>query len=510
MEKNTSITDLKTDLHNKNAEIGAVDKLINAEKRNYMYNTQVIIAGKKVFVKDYYEPIMTGYNIAHLTGEKEEKAEILTELKYSNKSSWSANAKVVYKTYKKLFGKSAAITHDNLEKAYNLAYDKQEKKRNKKSDYSELSEEEQQLQNKKRSLRRVKSNLKYLLYSNVGNNLSKFLTLTIGDKDYAELIENNCKSKFNQEEIKALEGVKDIRNVNDLLKDKVVKVLGKHLKQFEKAKEKTRYTAKSKLKREVIQLLNNFIFEGDYNNWEDINRAFDKFRRKLNRYNSKDFKYVAVIERQKENEDKKIHFHISCNLDYIDQYKLQKKWGNGFVDIQKITPYSTNKNKNDKPQSQQEVVDYMVKYVSKDVSKDVEADNDKKIKTTDIPSGKQVYRASKGLKRAQKITDEVEIKIIKKVLEIAESEFTFDVRNKEEVNAKDFMFEVLNLNSLAVYNTLRNYRDLYIKKLIKKAKKKSQTYVTSGEVFEIRKKYLSNLSKKINQIIHATDSYKTA
>ena len=75
-------------------------------------------------------------------------------------------------------------------------------------------------------------------------------------------------------------------------------------------------------------------------NITDLDYSNNEFKKWIDRVNYKVFKtkkrvmkYVAVIEFQKRGA---IHYHVLCNLPYIDSNELAKVWGHGFIRLNKI------------------------------------------------------------------------------------------------------------------------------------------------------------------------------
>lgn len=65
-------------------------------------------------------------------------------------------------------------------------------------------------------------------------------------------------------------------------------------------------------------------------------KLFRQFARRLQEWQrgkGKELKYVAVIEFHKSG---RVHFHMLCNLHYINQNKLTEIWGYGFTKINRI------------------------------------------------------------------------------------------------------------------------------------------------------------------------------
>lgn len=106
----------------------------------------------------------------------------------------------------------------------------------------------------------------------------------------------------------------------------------------------------SKSKKELIRLiqcnldLTKFLtltFAEPISDIKIANKLFKEFIQKL-RYKYNDFKYVAVPELQmsraeKYNIEPPIHYHLLCNLPYIRQRQIELIWGNGIIDIRRIS-----------------------------------------------------------------------------------------------------------------------------------------------------------------------------
>lgn len=87
-------------------------------------------------------------------------------------------------------------------------------------------------------------------------------------------------------------------------------------------------------------------------NVEDINFANYEFMQFVKRMKFKypDFQYLAVIEFQKRGA---VHYHIICNLPYVNKKLIAKKWRHGFIKIKRINRINN-------------MGGYISKYVSKD------------------------------------------------------------------------------------------------------------------------------------------------
>lgn len=70
-----------------------------------------------------------------------------------------------------------------------------------------------------------------------------------------------------------------------------------------------------------------------YHDLKTCNKEFKKYIQKMN-YRYDNFKYVAVMARQ---ENGNWHYHMICNIVFIDFNELKQVWGLGGVNIQKIS-----------------------------------------------------------------------------------------------------------------------------------------------------------------------------
>lgn len=81
------------------------------------------------------------------------------------------------------------------------------------------------------------------------------------------------------------------------------------------------------------------------------NKHFNKFIMRMN-YNYGDFKYLSIIEFQHRGA---VHYHFLCNLPYIKSKEIEKKWGHGFIKINRIKNVSN-------------LGAYICKYLQKDMT----------------------------------------------------------------------------------------------------------------------------------------------
>ena len=108
--------------------------------------------------------------------------------------------------------------------------------------------------------------------------------------------------------------------------------------------------------------LNKFLTLTFEKNITDLNYSNDEFKKWVKRVNYQIYhtkksamKYVAVIEFQKRGA---VHYHVLCDMPYVDVKELQQIWGHGFIKLNKI------KGKNDMPCDN--VGAYVCKYMTKD------------------------------------------------------------------------------------------------------------------------------------------------
>lgn len=155
---------------------------------------------------------------------------------------------------------------------------------------------------------------------------------------------------------------------------------------------KVAYRARSTVRRtaNANPQLDKFLTLTFKENVTDISFAsyeFDKFLKRL-KTRFRKIEYIAVKEFQKRGA---IHFHLLCNLPYVDVNELAEIWGNGFVKLNRIDNVDN-------------VGAYITKYMSKDSL-------DERL------VGHKCYTMSKGLKKPQEVTDEKQVEEILSNLE---------------------------------------------------------------------------------------------
>lgn len=133
--------------------------------------------------------------------------------------------------------------------------------------------------------------------------------------------------------------------------------------------------------------LNKFITLTFAKNETDLNYCnyeFNKFIKRLKYYINKkgvnQFQYIVVVEFQERGA---VHYHLLCNLCYIQNNILREIWGNGFVKINRI-----------------DRVDNLGAYVTKYMQKDL---SDKRLLS------RKCYFTSKNLVKPFEITDKKEV-----------------------------------------------------------------------------------------------------
>lgn len=128
--------------------------------------------------------------------------------------------------------------------------------------------------------------------------------------------------------------------------------------------------------------LNKFLTLTFAENITDLDYAryeFDKFIKRI-KTRFKGFQFVNVVEFQKRGA---VHFHLLCNLPYVNVNDLAKIWKHGFVKINRIDNVDN-------------VGAYITKYMTKDSI-------DERL------VGKKCYSMSKGLKQPKEYTNDGDI-----------------------------------------------------------------------------------------------------
>jgi len=109
----------------------------------------------------------------------------------------------------------------------------------------------------------------------------------------------------------------------------------------EKLKKQRMQFSINRTRTEIRRLVNSnpqlskFItltFAENITDLKTANYIFNKFVLRMN-YKHPDFEYLAVPEFQKRGA---VHYHLLCNIGFIEVAELQAMWGQGFVKINKI------------------------------------------------------------------------------------------------------------------------------------------------------------------------------
>lgn len=167
--------------------------------------------------------------------------------------------------------------------------------------------------------------------------------------------------------------------------------------------------AKTEIRRSINAnpQLNKFLTLTFADNLSDLsvtNPMFNKFIKRIT-YRYKDFQYLVVPEFQKRGA---VHYHLLCNLPFIDVKELAKIWGHGFIRLNRID-------------NVQNVGAYISKYLSKELFNEKLA-------------GKKKYFRSSKLKKPTEFIGELAVKYAQKLEEQMtpefEKEFTSDYVGK--------------------------------------------------------------------------------
>lgn len=434
---------LEERLLDSDSNITAQDLLTEIESPYYKSNKYYEVRGAKLVVKEYENFIHRGFKREVLESTKDK-----CSLELSNLNDNNINNEV-------------NVTNTN-------------------SSWSDLSSEECQKQNDMRSSRRRSRQIRGIIDCNI-NELNKFMTLTMGCIDYKSLIEGLMSKKedgslekdvFSKQELESLCSIKRIQNIEGYLKTKVRNTLGKKLKKFDYVQNKSEGATKGQIRRAVDKELNALICETNPYSIDDTNRLFDNFRDRLRREFGDDFsfKYIIVVEFQ---DNGKVHFHVLCNLPFIDQGDLQLKWGNGKVDIQQVD-------------DKKKIGNYLVKSMKT-------SSQNPKIK------GNQLYRTSQGLKRPQEVTREDEIEILEEFIADKTPVYTKEFKAESKFG-KSYRMKIYELESNHLYNMISYYRNYTVKSLIDYAKQKKIDSIDKKLIWSARQRYLENLKYGIEKL----------
>lgn len=139
-----------------------------------------------------------------------------------------------------------------------------------------------------------------------------------------------------------------------------------------KNKDENRGISLNRARKKVVRAINSnsdlnkfltLTFEENVTDLDYSNNEFKKWVKRVNYHCFKTkksmMKYVAVIEFQERGA---IHYHVLCNLPFVDINKFQDIWGHGFIKLNKI---KGNKEKFGSSECDN-VGAYVCKYMTKD------------------------------------------------------------------------------------------------------------------------------------------------
>lgn len=168
---------------------------------------------------------------------------------------------------------------------------------------------------------------------------------------------------------------------------------------------KTANRAKSTVRRyaNANPDLKKFLTLTFADNVTDLNYAryeFDKFVKRLKTLHKR-LKYICVVEFQERGA---VHFHVLCNLPYIEVNELARVWKHGFIKLNRINNVDN-------------VGAYITKYMTKD-------NIDERL------VGRKCYTMSKNLKEPKSFTEEKEIEEILENLEGVKRVYTAEFESE--------------------------------------------------------------------------------
>lgn len=461
----------------------SIDILNEINNRRFKYQSTAIVAGKVIEVRYYEKFIFTNYSASDFDDEKD------SEPSKPKKSSSDSTDPVM----------SSSVSHD-------------ENSSKKPYTYSSLSPEKKSEKNAYRSNIRRGKKIRNIVMCNAGT-LDKFITLTMGQNDYAGLVRSELKTleqpiptlRFTTSDLKKLEGIKDISRCSpdkdsklnpedEALRIRVVDFLGHNLTTGKKERTKnkvyetyrdqdlTKSRLNQKLKRELYKQLNSMICNKDP---FDIDDAYDLFRyfvEKVNRYIEKEgfsndsnrMEYVKITELQKSG---RVHFHMLCNIPYIDQWELQTLWGNGIVNVKTINNMTLNKKDIEIREDDDLENKYgkITSYFSKEAAS---SSSTKKLKN------RQLFTSSKGLRNPLQIRSVYLLDIILEYMKKNGISPAVDRYYKpEKPYAKSYRQKIYNLKSFTLYDKISGIIKKLTEEMIAVAEQRGQKRITQ-DIFD--------------------------
>lgn len=222
------------------------------------------------------------------------------------------------------------------------------------------------------NISQLKKKARKLIIANI-EGMNTFTTVTMGNVDLYNLFSSRRSDKYKNElyiadqlsenELQLLKGKtnlkykkdKDKRYLNNsdkekTLRNKIIKILNKQascmISKIEESFVKEERPFKSDrvhdqaIKRGLASKVNSLLSGKSPYNIENAYSAFSKFTENLKNASETyegDFKYIAVLEFQ---DNGRPHFHMLSNLKYLEQTKLQDKWGHGIAHISSLDSIS--------------------------------------------------------------------------------------------------------------------------------------------------------------------------
>ena len=554
-------------------------------------------------VKHFDSPISYNYKNRNLTDEKDQKEFVKKELKKYLKdeitySDLSGEARSVLKQTKNLIGSkslenfSSAMLEGVFENAYRLAYKKQNDDNDEKSEWEKLPEDEKQARNLKRAFQNTKKTFKAKVKCNY-DELSKFITLTAGQKDLYGLVVNTIDDYdliFSEHDLEQLKGVESASNRSGLdndIRKRVIELIAKKRGIWNdirnELKQKKDKVYKSQIIRKAYPYVNELL--SDITDIQDFKQEFENFRERMKdryddtwdeKYNIE--KYVGMFEFGSENG--RLHLHFLASNNFIEQKELQSIWSNGIVDIRStknyVDQYEKENNVADMTKAAQEsekIADYMIKDCASYLVKFSNGDTDnarneridsiierlknqnqklknrlydlnrtqnqvlntqkrldqnqnriQKLKESKenanlnklksirekIGAGVNLIVSSRNLKKAQKVTDPLETKIILRELSKACENYHSRIIAEDKFAVSLDYFNFKFPGDFNLYSAIRELRQDTLQDLIdqklEKAKEKydiineDEIYITAEEIAQTRSDYLRKLSQKLYKI----------
>ena len=473
-----SIQKAKDLVNNKTKTLKEIDILNEINENLFTYNTAVTIAGPNIEFRKYKGDIFLNYSPDDFENDDSKSND-------SNKDNSSTT----------IFNDNEIFEENN-----------------------KTTESKTKAKNRNRynsNLRRSKT-LKNLIRCNT-DQLNSFLTLTMGDIDYKELLENkisNLEININsfwsfstkpQKVLELLEGIKKIDKCSTKDKERlnpeyedirknVIEFLGSDLvtgkinktKKIVYENKKNTHSKKrlnEEIKREIPRQLDGLICNKDPYDIDDANKLFQYFVQKIDRYIEKNklssdqkedqeidkFKYIKIVELQQNG---RIHFHLLSNLPYLKQWELQKLWGNGIVHVSSIHNFSLDEKgvKINKEDDKKVKYNKLGEYFTKEVSSTSQNDH---------LQGRQLFTTSEYLKRPIKLTSVVLIDYVRKHLREEYHEPIID-RNiiSQNEHAKDYKKTIYNIDSTNLYEEINTILNDLVKKMINIAENRGQNKIT--------------------------------